>query len=146
MKGVLIERSLPIVAGMVSELAEVEKPPAPVVLAARSFTKSNLNAASGRRAILPISVGVVRSCSMRLSWAEVEEKAIAERMKSREIMVEEGEEGERLKKMFRRWEGLNNFHQHSTASGRGRLSGRSALSALGRLDLGFAVSGGEIRD
>ena len=50
-----------MVAGMVTELAEEEKPAAPVVLAETSFTKSNLKAASGRTAILPISVGIDKS-------------------------------------------------------------------------------------
>ena len=56
-----MEISFPMVAGMVSELAEVEKPAAPVVLAGRSFSKSNLKAASGRIAILAISVGSSKS-------------------------------------------------------------------------------------
>jgi hypothetical protein len=56
-----------MVAGMVSEFAEEEKPPAPVVLAGILFTKSNLNASSERRAILETSVGEFNSCEM--SWA-----------------------------------------------------------------------------
>lgn len=47
--------------GMVSEFAEVEKPPAPVVLAGISLTKSNLKSESWRRAILAISVGTSNS-------------------------------------------------------------------------------------
>lgn len=100
MISVLIEMSFPIVAGMVSELAEEEKPAAPVVLAGTSFSKSNLKAASGRRAILAISVGTSNSWAMRLAWAATLEKATAERMNSREIMVmkgngEEGRDGEK---------------------------------------------------
>lgn len=93
---VLIEMSFPMVAGMVSELAEEEKPAAPVVLAATSFTKSNLKAASGRMAILEISVGRSKSCEMSSAWAATLEKAIAERIKNREIIVrgERGEEDE----------------------------------------------------
>lgn len=53
-----------MVAGIVSELAEEEKPPAPVVLAGTSFSKSNLKAVSGRRAILAISVGTSKSEAM----------------------------------------------------------------------------------
>src|ERR1700753_3898089 len=52
---VLIERPLPMAPGMVSEFAEAEKPPAPVVLAGISLTKSNLKSESWRRAILAIS-------------------------------------------------------------------------------------------
>lgn len=61
MKGILIEIPFPMVAGIVSELAEEEKPPAPVVLAGTSFAKSNLKAESGRRAILAMSVGTSKS-------------------------------------------------------------------------------------
>jgi len=57
----VIEISFPMVAGIVSELAEEEKPPAPTVLTPMSFIKSNLNAASGRIAILPISVEILKS-------------------------------------------------------------------------------------
>jgi hypothetical protein len=63
-KPAVIEISFPIVAGIVSELAEEEKPAAPVVLAGISFTKSNLKAASGRIAILEISVGRSKSSEM----------------------------------------------------------------------------------
>lgn len=89
----MIEISFPMVAGIVSELAEEEKPAAPVVLAATSFTKSNLKAASGRIAILEISVGRSKSCEMSSAWAATLEKAIAERMKNREIIVKSGEGG-----------------------------------------------------
>lgn len=84
---VLIEMSFPMVAGIVSELAEEEKPPEPVVLAGKLFSKSNLKAASGRIAILPISVGIDKSRAMRSDWAATVEKAIAERRKNREIIV-----------------------------------------------------------
>lgn len=65
----MIEISLPMVAGIVSEFAEEEKPAAPTVLAGTSFSKSNLNAESGRRAILAISVGTSKSWATRLAWA-----------------------------------------------------------------------------
>lgn len=58
---VLIERSFPMVAGMVSAFAEVEKPPAPAVFATMSPRKSNLKALLERREILPIAVGVCSS-------------------------------------------------------------------------------------
>ena len=62
---VLIAISFPMVAGMVMALAEELKPPAPAVFPAGGFTKSNLNASSGRRLILATSVGAPRRLAMR---------------------------------------------------------------------------------
>lgn len=100
----LIEISFPMVAGIVSEFADEEKPAAPVVLAGTSFSKSNLNASSGRIAILEISVGRSKSLEMSSAWAATLEKAIAERMKSREIIAKRGmgERGDEGKRRLRR--------------------------------------------
>jgi len=89
---VLIETSFPMVAGIVMALADELKPPEPSVFPAGVCTKSNLNASSVRRLSLARSVGA----SMRLAmssvfpWAAAVEKASAERMKSPDIIVEEG--------------------------------------------------------
>lgn len=86
-----------MVAGIVMELAEVLNPPTPAVFPRGVFTKSNLNAWSERMAILSTSVGTCKS--FVLSWtsscAVTVEKAIAERMRNGEIIVEEkgGESG-----------------------------------------------------
>ena len=91
---VLIETSFPMVAGIVMALADALKPPEPSVFPAGGCTKSNLNASSGRRLSLARSVGASKRLAMSsvFPWAAAVEKAIAERMKSPDIIVK-GEEG-----------------------------------------------------
>ena len=54
-----------MVAGIVTALAELANPPAPTVLPAFVFRKSNLKASSGRRLFLATSVGASKSFVMR---------------------------------------------------------------------------------
>ena len=58
---VLIETSFPMVAGIVAALAVELNPPTPMIFPVGAFTKSNLNASSGRRLILSTSVGASNS-------------------------------------------------------------------------------------
>ena len=91
---VLIETSFPMVAGIVRALADELKPPEPAVFPAGVCTKSNLNASSGRRLSLARSVGASKRLAMSSVFpsAAAVAKAIAERIKSPDIIVE-GEEG-----------------------------------------------------
>ena len=96
---ILIETSFPMVAGIVTALAEELKPPAPAVFPAGGCAKSNLNASSGRRLSLARSVGASRrlAISSVFPWAATVEKAMAERMKSPEIIIKiEGEGREEM--------------------------------------------------